>query len=701
MSQAHILGNLIYRNSEHSWTLDVGGIDTARREAVDAINNHFELHDVNYVVPFISSTQAGSESQGFKIDRILNPLLQRVTRCTSASHSAFILLGTASYFLDTAASIQEIKIDQKTRLTALAQNRVRAIPIVCDGIELDSDALFERLAGGDCDPLSLRQLLKRLQMPIVILFVSADARDQDRLRLLEERRTIERALRTTQHRDAFRVADLPSCRVRDLSAGIQEHSPTILHFSGHGNTNGLGFEDEDGNLQLVEPSALASILGLAKADLGLEGVVLSACYSEAQTKSVAEAVGNVIAMEDVQYITSPNSGDIIGTRGGQGKSQLALEYCRRSKEVEKYRGIFWINASSATTASREFETIATKINTPPKKALTDTKSKIEFVKETLESWKEKWLMVFDNYDQPYAFTRIKDFMPSGGRGAILFTSRHEDTASLGRSIKHERTEETIAEGKKIVWMLGCLALAIDQAAAYISFPPLPLSLFPDRYEKKTKRMLEHTPEVWDYRDYRKIIGDGEQETSLSVFTTWEMSFEQIGPNDEKRRFSFIGDVECERRTMIRFIICYIHMLQAKHELQGKPWKVVVQRAKEDNSFMTRLLAKLNDPQSKAFQPTVFTEWDQPDRRIPESLNRHLLQPYILWAQGVVRRPTDVVFLTHILLYFATSLPSAIYLYYNFTWLHGLFHWMMQWQFCGPFTLMLHNHIHNNGVLAKK
>jgi hypothetical protein len=95
--------------------------------------------------------------------------------------------------------------------------------------------------------------------------------------------------------------------------------------------------------------------------------------------------------------------------GGQGKSQLALEHCRRSKS--NCRGIFWINATSETTAERDIEIIASKLNTPLRKALDDVSSKIEFVKETLENWNEPWMLVFDNYDWPTGFQNIKDFMP--------------------------------------------------------------------------------------------------------------------------------------------------------------------------------------------------------------------------------------------------------------------------------------------------
>lgn len=100
-------------------------------------------------------------------------------------------------------------------------------------------------------------------------------------------------------------------------------------------------------------------------------------------------------------------------------------------------------------------------------------------------------------------------------------------------------------------------------------------------------------------------------------------------------------------------------------------------------------------------PMVFTTWDLKDLEHAHWLNAAILGAYISWAQGIVRNPLDVVFLTHIILYLITSLPSALYLFYRFNMLHGILHWLMQLFYGGSFTLMLHNHIHNDGVFAKK
>ena len=117
-------------------------------------------------------------------------------------------------------------------------------------------------------------------------------------------------------------------------------------------------------------------------------------------------------------------------------------------------------------------------------------------------------------------------------------------------------------------------------------------------------------------------------------------------------------------------------------------------AHDDHSSM-RALDEVHD------DITVFTTWDLKDLPTGKGFKAHLLRRYITWAQGIVRNPVDVVFLTHIILYLSTSVPSAAFLYCHFTWAHAIFHCLLQLSYCGSFTLMLHNHIHNNGLLKKK
>ncbi|KAI0436591.1 fatty acid desaturase [Xylaria telfairii] len=114
------------------------------------------------------------------------------------------------------------------------------------------------------------------------------------------------------------------------------------------------------------------------------------------------------------------------------------------------------------------------------------------------------------------------------------------------------------------------------------------------------------------------------------------------------------------------------------------------------------LKALNQPKCQDFEPTVFSTWDLRDlkSRLPPAVYQHLLIPYMSWATNVARFETDVVMVTHLILYFTTSLPSALWMFYRFTYLHGVLHILLQGWSIGVYTLLRHQHIHQRGVLNK-
>jgi hypothetical protein len=112
------------------------------------------------------------------------------------------------------------------------------------------------------------------------------------------------------------------------------------------------------------------------------------------------------------------------------------------------------------------------------------------------------------------------------------------------------------------------------------------------------------------------------------------------------------------------------------------------------------LRNLNDPKSEGFEPTVFSSVDLPDIK-NNFFRQNVVEPYTRWARTVVRNETDVVMITHLLLYTCTTLPSAIYMFYSFHWWHAILHGVLQGWYAGAYTLLKHQHIHVRGVLNKK
>lgn len=119
----------------------------------------------------------------------------------------------------------------------------------------------------------------------------------------------------------------------------------------------------------------------------------------------------------------------------------------------------------------------------------------------------------------------------------------------------------------------------------------------------------------------------------------------------------------------------------------------------DEAALSTMIA-LNDPKSAHFEPSVFNSWDLSTLgKLPPALDR-ILKSYIALAKSLVRVEIDVVFITHLILYFTTSVPSALWLFHHFTWVHGVMHTVMQVSYTGTYTLMMHQHIHGHGVLKK-
>lgn len=129
-----------------------------------------------------------------------------------------------------------------------------------------------------------------------ILFIASDPSDLSRLRLGKEVREISEKLQLAELR-RFRLEQRHATRVSDLTQALLDTKPNIVHFSGHGTSEGaLCLEDGSGLVHPVPPSALSALFGEFSGDV--ECVVLNVCYSEAQANSIAKHIPYVIGMNE-------------------------------------------------------------------------------------------------------------------------------------------------------------------------------------------------------------------------------------------------------------------------------------------------------------------------------------------------------------------------------------------------------------------
>lgn len=110
------------------------------------------------------------------------------------------------------------------------------------------------------------------------------------------------------------------------------------------------------------------------------------------------------------------------------------------------------------------------------------------------------------------------------------------------------------------------------------------------------------------------------------------------------------------------------------------------------------LKAMREPKNQRFEPTILLTVDDVESRLPA---KSFLRPFLRSLRGVARHETDVVMVLHLALYFSTSIPSAVYLYRHFSYIHGILHMIMQFYYVGTYTLMMHQHIHQRGILSKK
>jgi uncharacterized protein YjbI with pentapeptide repeats len=153
-----------------------------------------------------------------------------------------------------------------------------------------------------------------------ILLLAANPKGTPTLRLDEEARALQNGLERSRYRDQFAIQQRWAVTPTEVRRALLDLKPKIVHFSGHGigrdpnptqsptdarklnapvnsatEPEGLMFENEIGQPQLVSSESLAELFGLF-AD-HIECVVLNACYSEAQAEAISRHIPYVIGMK--------------------------------------------------------------------------------------------------------------------------------------------------------------------------------------------------------------------------------------------------------------------------------------------------------------------------------------------------------------------------------------------------------------------
>ena len=209
---------------------------------------------------------------------------------------------------------------------------------------------------------------------------------------------------------------------------------------------------------------------------------------------------------------------VLSGLGGIGKTSIATEYVysRRSQ----FDAIFWIYADTTRKLATQFVNLANELGKQTAPEGMDEASARELVMAwlaapigyrtkngSLDKVVARWLMVFDNADNPDV---LYDWLPEQGPGCILVTGRYPYLRAgnyplkngldleplspevggemLRRLSDREREANAVHTSTRIVELLGGLPLAISQMSAIIRRKHLTLRDFEDWYRDDPKAL---------------------------------------------------------------------------------------------------------------------------------------------------------------------------------------------------------------------
>ncbi|KAL5371686.1 hypothetical protein DPSP01_014087 [Paraphaeosphaeria sporulosa] len=231
--------------------------------------------------------------------------------------------------------------------------------------------------------------------------------------------------------------------------------------------------------------------------------------------------------------------------GGIGKTQLAVQYIRRHKE--KHTAIFWLNANDEDSLRLSFRGIAQQILThhPSTRELmnVDLEGDLDRVVSAVKAWlnlrdNTRWLMVYDNYDNPRTSNRfdrsavdVRRYLSESDQGSIIITTRSanvtqgqripiqkltslEDGFKILSNTSRREDIENNPHAKALVVKLDGLPLALSTAGAYLEHVTTSFAEYLRLYEASWLKLQRTSPRLNSYED-------------RSLYTTWQVTFDRI------------------------------------------------------------------------------------------------------------------------------------------------------------------------------
>lgn len=207
--------------------------------------------------------------------------------------------------------------------------------------------------------------------------------------------------------------------------------------------------------------------------------------------------------------------------GGVGKSQIATEYAYRHRA--DFDVVWFVPAEQPSLILRALTELGAKLDLD---LGPDASSAVRAVQQALQAGTPypNWLLIFDNAE---TIETVRPYLPHGGTGKVLVTSRNDDWADVADTLeigvfsrdesiallRKRNPEISIEDADRLAQVLDDLPLAIGQAAAWRATTDMPVADYLRLLDQK--RLELSTPTLRE--DYE-----------VAVAVAWTVALERLG-----------------------------------------------------------------------------------------------------------------------------------------------------------------------------